>query len=139
MTRLRWSQLFCRPTVRMEKFGSVWVSHNDSADAIFIGCWTNINLPWAAPVKNRPAVAASATQQPRRVGGRNMVGAADSAPGVALAEVRDRPSPQALTAATNVPAVSNAPVTTCRNAVSAVLLVSNAAMLCNSARRVAGL
>ena len=38
MTRVRLSQLFCVPTVRMENSGSVWVSHNDSAEAIFIGC-----------------------------------------------------------------------------------------------------
>ena len=65
---MRWvtlSQLLCVPTVRIEKSGSVSVWHNDSADAIFIGCWTNISLPWKSPVKNRPAAATSATRLPR--------------------------------------------------------------------------
>src|SRR5271166_3773650 len=127
------SQLLCVPTVRMEKSGSVAVSHNDSADAIFIGCWTNINLPWVSPVKNRPTAAISATQHPRMAAGRYMAGPSESP---ALAE---RTSHHALTAATKVPAVSSDPATACEKAARAVLLPSNAPMLCNSARRVAGL
>src|SRR5438270_2415326 len=123
----------------MEKSGSVSVLHNDSADAIFIGCWTNISLPCWSPLKNKPTVAASATQHPRMAAGRNMVRATDSAAGVAAAELRERTSHQALTAATNVPAVSSDPVTACENAAHAVLFVSSATMLCSSARRVTGL
>ena len=139
MTPLTPSQLLCRPIVRMEKSGSVWVSHSVSADAIFIGCWTNMSLPWRSPVKNKPAAAINTTQQPRMAAGRNMVRASDSAAGVAVAAVRDRTSHHALTAATNVPAVSNEPVTVCENAQRAVLLESSAPMLSNSARCVAGL
>src|SRR5690348_9048654 len=133
------SQLLCVPTVRIEKSGSVRVSHNDSADAIFIGCCTNINLPWASPVKSKPTVATSATQHPRMVAGRNMVRASDSAAGVAVSGLRERTNHHALTAATKVPAVSKEPATACEKAALAVLLVNNAAMLVNSARRVAGL
>ena len=53
--------------------------------------------------------------------------------------LRERTSHHALTAATNVPAVSRAPATVCENAACAVLLVSSATMLVNSARWVAGL
>src|SRR5271166_1247208 len=127
------SQLLCVPTVKMEKSGSVSVSHNDSADAIFIGCCWNINLPWRSPVKNRPTAAISATQHPRMAAGRYMVRAAESA------AFWDRTSHHALTAATKVPAVSNEPVTACEKAARAVLLLSNAPMLSSSARRVAGL
>ena len=38
MTRVRLSQLFCLPTVKMEIWDLSGVSHNDSAEAIFIGC-----------------------------------------------------------------------------------------------------
>lgn len=68
-----------------------------------------------------------------------MVRAFDSAAGVAVAALRERTSHQALTAATNVPAVNRDPATVCENAASAVLLDSNAPMLFNSARCVAGL
>src|SRR6516225_3630707 len=99
--------------VKTEKSGSVVVWHNASADAIFIGCWWNISLPWASPVKNKPTAAASATQHPRMAAGRNMVRASDSAAGVAVAGLRERTSHHALTAATKVAAVSNAPATVC--------------------------
>ena len=52
MTWATLSQLLWVPTVRTEKCGSVSVWHNDSADAIFIGCCSNISLPWTSPVKN---------------------------------------------------------------------------------------
>src|ERR1700737_5360152 len=130
------SQLLCVPTVRIEKSGSVSVSHNDSADAIFIGCCWNISLPWWSPVNNNPAVATSATQHPRMVAGRYMVRASESG---ASADAPERTIHHALTAATNVAAVSSAPPTVWVNAACAVLLVSKATMLVSSARRVAGL
>ena len=74
MTCVTLSQLLCVPTVRTEKSGSVSVWHNDSADAIFIGCWTNISLPWKSPVKNSPAAATSATRLPAIVAGRYETG-----------------------------------------------------------------
>lgn len=110
------------------------VSHNDSADAIFIGCCWNISLPWWSPVNNNPAVAANATQHPRMVAGRYMAWVSESA-----CVVLERTSHQALTAATKVPAVSSAPLTVWVNAACAVLLVSSTTMLLNSARPVVGL
>src|SRR5271166_7147318 len=71
--------------------------------------------------------------------GRNIVRASDSATGWSAARLPERTSHQALTAATNVAAVSSEPATVCENAARAVLLLSSALMLCNSARRVTGL
>lgn len=131
---MRWmtlSQLLCVPTVRTEKFGSVSVSHNDSADAIFIGCWTNISLPWKSPVRKSPPAAISATRLPMMVAGRYM----ERASGV----LWSRTISQAETPATNTPAVRNEPATTCRNAQIAVLLVNSAPKSTSSARPVSGL
>src|SRR3981189_491318 len=128
------SQLLCVPTVRIEKSGSVSVWHNDSADAIFIGCCANISLPWASPVRNNPAVDASTTRHPRMVAGR-FIGRA-SRP---LFFKRDRTIHHAHTPATKVPAVKNAPNTACEKAAIAVLLVNRATMLVSSARPVLGL
>jgi hypothetical protein len=144
ITRWTWPQLFCVPMVRIDKGGSISVSHNVSADAIFIGCWTNISLPWMSPVNNNPTAAASATQQPRMVAGRYMLpasvcAAVMSVPAQAARPFRDRTIHQAHTAATNAPAVRNAPPIACETAACAVLLVNNATMLSNSARRVSGL
>ncbi len=107
---MRWvtlSQLLCVPIVRAEKSGSVSVWHNDSADAIFIGCWTNISLPWMSPVKNNPAAAANATRLPAIVAGRYMLLASPDSPG----RLRERTISHADTPATKVPAVSSEPVT----------------------------
>src|SRR4051812_38575767 len=102
----------------MEKSGSTSVSHNDSADAIFMGCCWNISLPWRSPVKNRPAVASKTTQQPRTVAGRYI----DLVPG-STGLFWDRTSHHALTAATKVPATNRAPMTVWVKATNAVLLV----------------
>ena len=90
------SQLLWVPTVRIEKSGSVSVSHNDSADAIFIGCWTNISLPWKSPVKNKPAGGHQCDEAARD--GRGPVHAPASS--VSSARLWDRTISQALTAAT---------------------------------------
>lgn len=110
--------------------------HRDSADAIFMGCCSNISLPCASPVKNSATAATSVTQHPRIVAGRYIVAAsaADSPP------VRcERTIHHAHTQATKTPAVRNAPDTACVKAAIAVLLVNNAKMLSNSARPVSGL
>src|SRR5689334_12487240 len=134
---MRWvtlSQLLWVPTVRTENIGSVSVWHNDSADAIFIGCWTNISLPWMSPVKNRPPAATSATTEPSIAAGR-YIARLSAGP----AERVERTINQADTPATNAPAVRKAPVTACRNAQIAVLLVSSATKSVSSARPVSGL
>jgi hypothetical protein len=121
----------------MEKFGSVSVWHNDSADAIFIGCCSNISLPWTSPVRNSAAAATRVTQQPRTVAGRYMVrvsGTVSSDSGCRLRTIH-----QAHTAATNAPAVRNAPAIACQNAAIPVGLVNSVTMLCSSARPVSGL
>ena len=110
------------------------MSHNDSADAIFIGCWWNISLPWLSPVKNNPTVAARATRHPKMVAGRYMVWASLSAFSLCERTIR-----HAHTAAMNVPPVNNEPVTACETAPWAVLLVNSAMMLVSSARLVTGL
>src|ERR1700752_1771625 len=135
MTCATLSQLLCVPTVRTEKSGSVSVWHNDSADAIFIGCWTNISLPWMSPVKNSPTAATSATRQPAIVAGRYIVVASAASSG----RLCERTISHADTAATNVAAVSSDPATTWRNAQIAVLFVSNAPKSTSSARFVTGL
>ena len=129
------SQLLWVPTVRTEKFGSVSVWHNDSAEAIFIGCCSNISLPWMSPVSNRPAAETSVTRHPRIIAGRYIVAASASAPSRRC----DRTIHHAHTQATNVPAVRNAPATAWENAAIAVLLVNSSTMLVNSARPVSGL
>ncbi len=134
---MRWvtlSQLLWVPTVRIEKSGSVSVWHNDSAEAIFIGCCWNISLPCASPVKNSPAAETSATRQPRIVAGRYIVRASVSCPFDLARTIH-----HAQTPATKVPAVRNAPATACVNAAVAVLLVKSATMLVSSARPVSGL
>jgi hypothetical protein len=123
------------PTVRNEKFGSVSVWHNDSADAIFIGCCSNISLPCTSPVKNSATEAASATRLPRMVAGRNMVRASASCPD----RRRERTISQAQIPATKAPAVNNDPATACKNAQIAVLLVNSAPKSTSSARPVSGL
>src|SRR6478752_2144649 len=125
------SQLLWVPTVSTEKLGSVLLLHNDSAEAIFIGCCWNISLPCTSPVKNSPARAANATRQPRMVAGRYMVRASSLLPA--------RTIHHAQIAATNVPAVRKAPATVCETAATAVLLLNSAAMLVSSARPVSGL
>src|SRR5690349_15840042 len=131
---MRWvtlSQLLWVPTVRIEKSGSVSVWHNDSAEAIFIGCCSNISLPCMSPVKNSATADTNATRAPRMVAGRYIVRASELA--------LDRTIHHAHTPATNVPAVRNAPATACENAAVAVLFVKSATMLVNSARPVSGL
>src|SRR5579875_4036288 len=125
------SQLLWVPMVRIEKYGSDSVWHNDSAEAIFMGCCRNISLPCVSPVKNNPTAAARTTKQPRMAAGRYMV-CASSARGL-------RTIHHALTPDTNTPAVSRLPATACANAHIAVLLVSSATMLSSSARLVVGL
>ena len=107
MTCVTLSQLLCVPIVRTEKSGSVSVWHNDSADAIFIGCWTNISLPWKSPVKNSPAAAANATRLPAIVAGRYMLLASPDSSG----RLCERTISHADTPATKVPAVSSDPAT----------------------------
>ena len=102
------SQLLCVPTVRTERSGSYSVWHNDSADAIFIGCWTNISLPWKSPVKNSPAAAASTIRLPAIVAGRYIVVAsADSSGRLCVRTISHADTP-----ATNAPAVSSDAATT---------------------------
>src|SRR5258705_5177842 len=100
-------QLFGVPIVRPEKSGSVSVWHNDSADAIFIGCWTNISLPWMSPVKNNPAAAANATRLPAIVAGRYMLLASPDSSG----RLCERTISHADTPATKALAVRNDPAT----------------------------
>ncbi len=107
MTCMTLSQLLCVPIVRTEKSGSVSVSHNDSAEAIFIGCWTNISLPWMSPVKNSPPTAASATRLPAIVAGRYMLLASPDSSG----RLCERTISHADTPATKAPAVNSDPVT----------------------------
>ena len=131
---MRWvtlSQLLWVPTVSIEKYGSVSVWHNDSADAIFIGCCSNISLPWMSPVTTRPTADTITIQQPRMVADRNI--------GASRVSDRLRTIHHAQTPATKAPAVRNAPATAWVNAAMAVLLVNKSTMLFNSARPVSGL
>ena len=136
MTRVTLSQLLCVPTVRMEKFGSVSVWHNDSADAIFIGCCWNISLPCMSPVKNKPDGRGQRDPAAQDGGGPVHGARRRRCGGCALAA---RTIHHAQTPATNVPAVRKAPATAWVNAQIAVLLVNSATMLCSSARPVSGL
>ena len=135
MTCTTLSQLLCVPTVRTEKSGSVSLWHNDSADAIFIGCCSNISLPWTSPVHASAPAETSVTTQPSSIAGRNMPGG-----GVCGLSARcARTIHHAQTHATKAPAVRKEPATACENAATAVLLVSNPTMLVSSARPVSGL
>ena len=140
MTRVTLSQLLCVPTVRIEKSGSVSVWHNDSADAIFIGCCWNISLPWRSPVKNKPAVAASATQHAqdgRRAEHGRGRRSASAVGGLGLCE---RTIHHALTAGDERAGGQQRTRRRCAETpLCAVLLVSSAPMLVQLGASVAGL
>ena len=114
----------------MENGAPDWVSHSASAEAIFIGCCSNMILAWKSPETTSTTAEMNMATTPKRTAGRNTLRLMRlcSAP-----STESRPSWRALlwwrtmcqpaTPVTKAEATSQAPEITWGNAASVVTLV----------------